>query len=399
MTIVKAMVGAFAQTREKEIMFKSWPILYKFSSSGRPQQWSIGAGEYVGNTAYYTTKWSFVNGAEQATTVDIGEGKNIGKANETTPFEQACNEAESKWKGQKDKGYSEGKPKKLKATAPMLAKSYDKEKHKVKFPCHWQPKLDGMRCIAEKIAGQVRLWSRKGKEITTIPHIVSRLEALMEDGEIADGELYYKNTTFQTLLSWIKRAQKNSVKVQYHIYDMISDKPFKDRFERFCKMVGHDGKNIIKTVHTGTVTSHDDVGKMHAENTARGYEGIMLRVGNCEYKVGRRSSDLLKVKKFQDSEFEIVDAYENIGQHVGQCTLVCKTQDGATFGVKPMGTDAQRRKYWDDFKAGKLKGKMLTVKFFEWTTTKPPVPRFPVGISLRDYEDYIETEENEMVVR
>jgi hypothetical protein len=51
-----------------------------------------------------------------------------------------------------------------------------------------------------------------------------------------------------------------------------------------------------------------------------------------------------------------------------------------------MGTEAQREQYWIDFQAGKLTGKMLTVKFFEWTTSENPVPRFPVGVCVRDYE-------------
>jgi len=70
----------------------------------------------------------------------------------------------------------------------------------------------------------------------------------------------------------------------------------------------------------------------------------------------------------------------------GQCTFTCVTEDGAEFGCKPMGTEAQREQYWTDFQAGKLTGKMLTVKFFEWTTSDKPVPRFPVGVCIRDYD-------------
>jgi hypothetical protein len=69
-----------------------------------------------------------------------------------------------------------------------------------------------------------------------------------------------------------------------------------------------------------------------------------------------------------------------------QCTFTCVTEDGTEFGVKPKGTEAQREQYWIDFQAGKLTGKMLTVKFFEWTTSENPVPRFPVGVCVRDYE-------------
>lgn len=365
-----------------------FPTLFKYASSGAVQQWDIEAGQYADGTAYYTTRYGKVGGSIQETTVDIDVGKNIGKKNETSPLEQACQEARAKWTKQQDRrGYSNGKPKKVANTAPMLAKSYEKEIKKVKFPCYYQPKLDGMRCIAEKSNQKIALWSRQGKTIETLPHIVSILDAIMINGQIADGELYTHGTvTFQTLLSWIKRAQKDTVKVRYNVYDLVSDDPFNKRFIDLCHMVGQKGKGIVKTVYTDKVHSHSDVQAKLADQLSRGYEGIMLRIGDCTYASGRRSSELLKVKNFQDEEFEIVDAYENIGKHKGQCTLVCKTNNGTTFGVKPIGDDAQRRKYWDDFNAGKLKGKMLTVKFFEWTTSDSPVPRFPVGIAVRDYD-------------
>lgn len=351
--------------------------------------WDIAVYEGLDRTAWYTTTHGQEGGAMQETTVKVTVGKNLGKSNETTPYEQACAEAQSKWTYKKDrKGYAENKPVKVAAIRPMLAKSYEKEKKKVKFPCRYQPKLDGMRCVAQKLDGKVTLYSRQAKAIDTLPHIVSILEARMEDGEICDGELYIhsKQVTFQTLLSWIKRAQPDSVRVQYHIYDMISTKSYDYRFDRMCELVAHQGQGIIKTVYTDWAVNFDDVQAKLAEQIGRGYEGIMLRVGDCAYKSGGRSSQLLKVKNFQDMEFEIVGAEENIGKHAGQCTLICQTDEGATFGVKPMGTDAQRRQYWTDWKAGKLKGKLLTVKFFEWTTSTPAVPRFPVGVAIRDYD-------------
>ena len=83
---------------------------------------------------------------KKITRIDVG--KNIGKANETTYLQQAVSEAESKINKQKDKLYSEWQhvlhsrilPR------PMLAHTYDKHAHKIKFPCYVQPKLDG--CVS-----------------------------------------------------------------------------------------------------------------------------------------------------------------------------------------------------------------------------------------------------------
>lgn len=361
------------------------PTLYKFSSTGKVQQWDIRI-EKTALGACYIAEWGQVGGSIQATRVEVNSGKNIGKANETTPLQQAISEAESKWKKQLDKGYAQGAPVKTAQTSPMLAKSYDKEKHKVKFPCFYQPKLDGMRCIAEKSNGKVRLVSRKGKPIDTLPHINSVLEGIMDNGDVLDGELYCHDIPFQTVMSWVKRNQKNSSRIKYNVYDIVMNKPYKGRFKHLCNIIGHKGRGVVKTVYTDIVNSHEEVIEAHENQVRLGYEGIMLRWGNEPYKVGKRSSHLLKVKSFQDEEFEIIDAFENIGKQSGQCTFTCKTNDGGIFNVKPMGTDQERCRYWEDFKAGKIKGKMLTVRFFEWTTSDPKVPRFPVGVVIRDYE-------------
>ena len=110
-----------------------------------------------------------------------------------------------------------------------------------------------------------------------------------------------------------------------------------------------------------------------------GYEGAIVRNMLGYYKVDGRSADLQKVKEFQDQEFPIVDAYENKGKQVGQCTFVCKMPDGTTFGVKPKGTSEERERYWRDWRDNVIKiGSLLTVSYFNMTTSDHPVPRFPI---------------------
>ena len=91
---------------------------------------------------------------------------------------------------------------------------------------------------------------------------------------------------------------------------------------------------------------------------------------------------LLKMKEFQDEEFEIVGFYEGEGGDKGLIIWRCKTEDGKLFGCRPHGTHEERAEL---FKHGKeYVGKMLTVRFQELTADG--IPRFPVGIAVRDYE-------------
>jgi hypothetical protein len=85
-----------------------------------------------------------------------------------------------------------------------------------------------------------------------------------------------------------------------------------------------------------------------------------------------------------DEEFEIVGVKEGEGKFEGLAIFRCKTAQGAEFDATPKGTDAERRAYYEQ--RAELVGKHLTVRFFEWTSSEPPVPRFPIGIAVRDYE-------------
>lgn len=111
--------------------------LYKNTTLGQLQSWQI----IVEGNTYYTIEG--INQLSQSKPT-VCVGKNIGKANETTPEQQALLEARSLFKKKLDKGYSEGQPEVSKFFEPMLA--FEREKYeKLLFtvPTYVQPKLDG----------------------------------------------------------------------------------------------------------------------------------------------------------------------------------------------------------------------------------------------------------------
>lgn len=136
----------------------------------------------------------------------------------------------------------------------------------------------------------------------------------------------------------------------------------------------------LKLPRGTSITDTLEASLEYAEN--EGFEGIMLRNLRLPYMAGRAGSSLYKLKSFQDEEFKIVGWEEATKKDAGTPVWICETKDGETFNARPMGTLESRRKMWENRKD--YLGKDLTVKF--QGKSKAGVPRFPVGVTVRDYE-------------
>ena len=379
------------------MLAQSLQPLYKMDSKGKIRVLTVSYGSDE-RGSFYEQEHGLLDGKLQTSRTYVA-GKNAGKANATTDEEQAEKEAESKRAKKRDRGgYSESIPED-KPMMPMLAQSHDKHGHKIKYPAYVQPKLDGIRCFVHVDGESVTLKSRTGKEFKSLGHIADAVRELVSvmgksvGSFILDGELYNHRfkEDFQGLVSAIKRDKPSETThmVQFHCYDYVAEgRDFEDRIQELYHMDQWLSEvTTIQIVQTFPVDNLDEVVGQNSLWLEDGYEGSMIRNSKGGYQPNRRSPNLQKYKSFMDAEFEIVGAVENKGKMEGQCTFTCVTEDGTEFGCKPMGDESQREQYWIDFQAGKLTGKMLTVKFFEWTTSENPVPRFPVGVIVRDYED------------
>ena len=126
------------------------PTLYSLNSNGSVQQWTITVNKNV-----ITKTYGQVGGKIQTVNDIVPKGKNVGRANETTPAEQALAEANAQWEKKQKNGYV--KSEKLAKTGavdskfvaggidPMLAHKFRDHADKIKFPAFAQPKLDGIR--------------------------------------------------------------------------------------------------------------------------------------------------------------------------------------------------------------------------------------------------------------
>ena len=364
--------------------------LYDTDKMGRVRTYEISVKLFE-DIAVIEIVHGLEDGQKQLESIDVVRGKNIGRSNETTPFEQAKMDAVSKWNLKKDKGYTTIRGGKSEILLPMLAQNINEREKYIVYPCYDQPKLNGMRCLSFRENGKIRFQSRGGKPIQSIPHIEQELLMIMKDGDIKDGELYAHGHKLQDILSAIKnidtpeKATLALSEVQYWIYDSPdreSKYTFRDRFSSFLSVMMGLNLHYVKAVPTIVCNSKSDIDKALLKNIADGYEGTIIRNCDSKYAWGERSNDLQKYKLMQDAEYLITGVKAGTGRSAELGIFTCVTKEGKTFSVNPEGNEAQKHEYL--INSHKYIGKMLTVRFQEFTNDN--IPSFPIGVLVRDYE-------------
>ena len=308
------------------------------------------------------------------------KGKNVGKSNETTSEQQAILEATSKIESKMSTGYFETVEEAMnkKIILPMLAKDYKKESHKVTFPCYVQPKLDGMRALYGNMGSDVlEFISRKGKSITTMSHIEFEFKKL---DIILDGELYAHGESFQENMKLIKKNRgEETKKVKYHVYDIVSNKCFSERFAILRDLIVNcDNVELVPTYY---ITDKNELKQLHGEFISAGYEGTIVRHSDAGYGINKRDSQLLKYKDFIDEVYEVVDVVpsdKNPNQGVIHCTIG-GGYTNVTFGCGMKFSHKER----EEILTNKVDyiGKIAEVRFFEYS--EDGIPRFPVCHGFR----------------
>lgn len=343
--------------------------IYKKDSSGKVRYLTIST-----EGATLTQESGVVGTPNPVYNVSVSTPKNVGRANETSGEEQAVLEAESKLTLKLRQGYFKTKEQAMAEGGkdfllPMLAKDFKKESKKVQYPCYAQPKLDGCRALG--VDGD-RLVSRTGKIFENINHII-----LPNEDDIFDGELYSFGISFQENMKLIKKYRKGETeKIKYHVYDLVSDLPFIDRYHKLIELV--DGNDAIELVETILINNEAELKEFHSINIEKGYEGTIVRHSNVGYEVNKRSSQLLKYKDFLDESYLVIDVIPS-DVRPEQGIVVCQTPYGTTFNCGMKFSHKEREEIL--INKEQYIGKLGEVRFFEYTDGG--LPRFPVCHGFR----------------
>lgn len=378
-----------------------FPTLYALAKNGKIREWNISVLENK-----ITTLTGFMDGKKITHTKIISVGKHIGRANETTPAEQALLEAQSDWNHKKNRqGFQEEIPTGSEVPSilsPMLAQTYQKSKQKIVFPAAIQPKYDGIRAVANVQLGtkSIQLFSRTQRPFT-IPIITDallKLKKYPKESQIwLDGELYHPDIPFSTISGFLGRLQPDLTDpiykmIQYWIYDLyIPSKPdlsFRERNEILQHL---SSSSLIHIVPTQTIERPEQIDTELHKMVEAGYEGLMIRNWKSVYAVGQRSANLQKYKLFEDAEFNIVGYTEGTGIEKGLILWeveipkeVQASTAGQRFMARPRGTHTERAQLYQQAKQSfdtMFLGKKITIRFDGWTSKL--IPRDPRAIAIR----------------
>ena len=294
-----------------------------------------------------------------------------------------------------DKVINKAVPNLIPTFSVALAKEYDDK-------CDWQNddwyasrKLDGVRCLAVvNYEGECTLYSRMGKELTTLNKVKEAIEATGIINTVFDGEICLidenGNEDFQGVMKQLRRKDHQIENPAYMIFDMIHKPNFDNQkggpilSQRLQALRGfltgrYITTNILRYTDQFVITDGRHFDKWGQIATDNKWEGFMVRK-DVSYE-GKRTKNLLKVKKFYDAEYKVIDfdvdnheiVVDGRSETVPMLSQVWIEHKGHKVKVGSGWTQDQRLQYMD----GSIVGKIITVQYFEETKNDKG------GVSLR----------------
>ena len=186
-----------------------------------------------------------------------------------------------------------------------------------------------------------------------------------------DGELWIKRNSFEQVLSTVRKhtpIDKEWRQIHYMLFELPDATGiFSERVTAMEALITSLDIPHLKVIKQYRLQDHKTLMLKLDEVTEQGAEGLMLHRANALYHSGR-SEDLLKVKKHQDAEAQVLRYIEGKGKFKGMLgALVVEDNNGLKFKIGTGFSHLQREN-------PPAIGTLVTYKYFG--RTKKGLPRF-----------------------
>lgn len=231
-----------------------------------------------------------------------------------------------------------------------------------------------------------RFLTRQGKEYIGLDHIKNDLMSLGYANMFVDGELVYKNKeslsdseAFQIGTGIANSKAKKKEELKLIVFDVFPLNEFwqgksKDTYKKRIKNLDELSTKInnnkieniecVERLYEGTDQSKIWELLDFAEESD--WEGLMLNLDTV-YEC-KRTKNLVKIKKFNESDLRCIDIEEGQGKNKGTLGAIIVDYKGNIVNCGSGFTDEQRNYYWNN--PSEIIGKIVTVKYKEETKNK-----------------------------
>lgn len=254
-------------------------------------------------------------------------------------------------------------------------------------------KIDGGRIIALKENGQVSFYTRAGQKYEGLVDLEDEMSRLMPDNTCLDGEITllvrgnlsskeaYKQT--MKIVRQTTNPEKHGIKML--VFDCMTATEFKNQScpndytirRADAELLFHQGDfqyfELLPILYRGTDTSK--ITEILEDEVANGEEGIMINICDAPYEF-KRTNSLLKVKKMNTLDLEIIGFEEGEGRLAGTLgAILVRYKNGNVVKVGSGFSDELRKQIWQH--PIRYHGAIVEIQYFEETTNADG------GISLR----------------
>lgn len=251
-------------------------------------------------------------------------------------------------------------------------------------------KIDGGRIIAIKKDGIVSFFTRAGQKYEGLVDLEKEMLEKMPDNTCLDGEITLLNSRGldnkaqykQTMMITRKLGEKHGIKMK--VFDVMTADEF---FNKEAKLPYVERRKMLDQAFMFSHLTYFEslpilyqgsdcamIRYILEDQVANGEEGIMINLNDAKYCFGR-SNALLKVKKMQDIDLEVIDVEAGTNQNADKLGAFIVNYKGNRVRVGSGISKELREKVWAN-KEDYI-GMTISVQYFEETKNQGG------GLSLR----------------
>lgn len=261
-------------------------------------------------------------------------------------------------------------------------------------------KIDGGRIIALKENGQVSFYTRAGQKYEGLVDLESEMLRLMPDNTCLDGEITLlvrgnlsSKDAYKETMKIVRTKDKEKHGIKMLVFDAMSVSDFKtqtssmtyiQRRQMLDCMSAFDTARyfeLLPILYRGSDTG--EITRILEEEVSNGEEGIMINICDAPYEF-KRTNGLLKVKKMQTMDLEIIGFEEGEGRLAGKLgAVLVRYKNGNVVKVGSGFSDDLRVTIWAN--QSDYLGNICEVQYFEETTNADGGEslRFPIFKDFR----------------